>query len=277
MRACFLGVYASSGKEGVYIPTMKRTLSLMLLCLVATGAFAQSRTEEARKRMKGESDDVSSSLVIGTIELFIDVAPELFYFRRLEPTEQRLGYTPHPYSAALPTSGIRTFDNVGPVRSGMLETRLHLSLPQGSLAMEQRAADVKWHIGYWQVFGQYEYLKELAAPYGIHQFNLMVGRKMRFFSSAGDAGVSMGYRNVMIGGDRFDGFEMAWHADLYPVKPFSFSYYGGVMPHTYGSVTNQRISVGLHRGPVRFAVGHHWLDIAGVGFNTFNAGLTVYL
>lgn len=256
---------------------MKRIVCILLIGLTASGAFAQSRTEEARKRMKGESDDAGSGMVLTAMELMIDVAPELFYFRRLDPAEQRLGYTPYPYSAALPTSGIRTFDNVGPVRDGMLETRLHLSLPQGSIAMEQRAADIKWHIGYWQLFGQYEYLKELAAPYGIHQFNVMAGRKMRFFASAGDAGVSLGYRNVMIGGDRFDGVEFAWHADLYPVKPFSISYYGGVMPHTYGSVTNNRISVGLHRGPVRFAVGHHWLDIAGVGFNTFSAGLTVYL
>jgi len=260
-----------------YISTMKRTLILMLLFLVATGAIAQSRTEEARKRMKGERDEVDAGLVLGAVELMIDFGPELFYFRRFHAQEHRLGYTPHPYSAALPTSGIRTFDNVGPVRGGMLEARLHLSLPQGSLAMEQRAADVKWHIGYWQLFGQYEYLKELAAPYGIHQFNMMAGRKMRFFSSAGDAGVSIGYRNVMIGGDRFDGVEFAWHADLYPVKPFSLSYYGGVMPHTYGSVSNNRLSVGVHRGPVRFAVGHHWLDIAGVDFNTFSAGLTVYL
>lgn len=252
-------------------------VALALTVLMAPSVLvAQSRTEEARKRMKGESDSESGGLALAVIDLTIDILPELFYFRPLSLNEPRLRYTPYPYSAAGLGRGIRTFNEEGVGRGSMLETRLNLSLPQGALAMEQRAAEVKWHLGYWLVNGQYEYLKELEAPYGIHQFNLMGGRKFRFFTS-GDAGVSMGYRNVMIGGDRFDGFEMAVHTDLYPVKPFSVSYYGGVMPHINGDITNNRLSVGVHRGPMRFSVGHHWLNIAGIEFNTFSAGFNVYL
>jgi hypothetical protein len=250
---------------------------LALVLLVAPSLLvAQSRTEEARKRMKGDSDSESGGLALAVIDLTIDILPELFYFRPLSLNEPRLRYTPHPYSRSGLGRGIRSFTEDGAGRKSMLETRLNLSLPQGALAMDQKAAEVKWHLGYWFINGQYEYLKELEAPYGIHQFNVMGGRKFRFFTS-GDAGVSMGYRNVMIGGDRFDGLEMAVHSDLYPVKPFSISYYGGAMGHTYGTITNNRLSVGVHRGPMRFSVGHHWLNIAGIEFNTFSAGFNVYL
>jgi len=246
-----------------------------LLCAPSFSA-AQSRTEEARKRMKGESDSESGEMALAVLELTFDILPELFYFRPMYLDEPRLRYTPYPYSDTGLGRGIRTFNDIGGGRESMIEMRMNLSLPQGALAMDQKAAEVKWHLGYWLVNGQYEYLKELDAPYGIHQFNVMGGRKFRFFTS-GDAGVSLGYRNVMIGGDRFDGLEAAIHTDLYPVKPFSLSYYGGWMPHTYGSVTNNRLSIGVHRGPMRFSVGHHWLDIAGIDFNTFSAGFNVYL
>lgn len=259
---------------------MKHTLhsALIVVCLwaaLATAAGAQSRTEEARKRMKGESEG-DSGVFLTVAELFVEVGPELFYFRPIRLNEPRLGYTPYPYSGTGSGRGIRSFSEEVAERPAMLETRLNLSLPQGSLAMEQRAAELKWHVRYWQFFGQYEYLKELKAPYGIHQFNIMAGRKMRFPTS-GDAGVSIGYRNVQLGGDRFDGVEFAWHADLYPVRPVSVSYYGGYMPHTFGDITNNRLSIGVHRGPVRFSVGHHWLDIAGIDFNTFSAGFSLYL
>lgn len=256
----------------------RRFLVLLLIGLLCAPGFAeaQSRTEEARKRMKGESDSESGGIALFLIDMTIDILPELFYFRPIYENEARLQYTPYPYSGSGLGRGIRTFTDDGAARRSMVEMRLNLSLPQGSLAMDQKAAEVKWHLGYWLFDTQYEYMKELEAPYGIHQFNLMAGRKFRFFTS-GDAGVSMGYRNVMLGGDRFDGFEAAVHTDLYPVKPVSISYYGGWMGHTYGMISNQRLSVGAHRGPLRFSVGHHWLNIAGVEFNTFSAGFNVYL
>ncbi len=251
-------------------------IALFATLLAGVPAYGQSRTEEARKRMKGESEDSDSGLAFALIDLTIDVLPELFYFRPIYLNEPRLRYTPYPYSSTGLGRGIRTFATDGPVKTSMLEMRLNLSLPQGSLAMDQKAAEVKWHLGYWLLDTQFEYLKELDAPYGIYQFNLMAGRKFRFFTS-GDAGFSLGYRNVMIGGDRFDGMEAAIHADLYPIRPISIQYYGGYMPHYYGSVTNNRLSIGVHRGPVRFSVGHHWLDVAGIPFNTFSAGFNVYM
>lgn len=252
------------------------TLTLLIVVAFATSLTAQSRTEEARDRMKGESDDSSISFAFTLIELSIDVLPEFFYFRPIFLNEPIIRYTPYPYSGAGLGRGIRSFNPEGAGRGNLLEMRLNLSLPQGSMAMEQRSAELKWHTGYWLMNSQFDYFKELGAPWGIYQFNLMGGRKFRFFTS-GDAGFSMGYRNVMIGGDRFDGLEAAVHADLYPVKPVSISYYSGIMPHTYGDITNTRLSVGIHRGPVRFSVGHHWLNIANIPFNTFSAGFNVYL
>jgi hypothetical protein len=258
--------------------THQRIVVFLILALLCAPSFlaGQSRTEEARKRMKGEDESDTGGLAFTVIEMTLDILPELFYFRPIALNEPRLRYTPYPYSGSGLGRGIRTFNEEGMGRGSMLETRLNLSLPQGALAMDQKAAEVKWHLGYWFINSQYEYLKELKAPYGIHQFNVMGGRKFRFFTS-GDAGVSMGYRNVMIGGDRFDGLEIAVHTDLYPVKPFSVSYYGGAMGHTYGTITNNRLSIGVHRGPMRFSVGHHWLNIAGIEFNTFSAGFNVYL
>lgn len=252
-------------------------LFAVCLALVWPGTlFAQTRTEEARKRLKGDSDSESSELALAVIEMTIDVLPELFYFRPLYLNEPKMRYTPYPYSSVGLGRGIRTFNEDGNGRETLFELKLNLSLPQGALAMDQKAAEVRWHLGYWLIDSQYDYLKELGAPYGIHQFNVMGGRKFRFFTS-GDAGVSFGYRNVMIGGDRFDGIEAAVHTDLYPVQPVSISYYGGFMPHTYGDITNNKLSIGVHRGPMRFSVGHHWLNIAGVRFNTFSAGFNVYL
>jgi len=249
---------------------------ILISVVLATSLSAQSRTEEAKKRMKGESDDATISFALTVIELSINVLPEFFYFRPMHLNEPMIRYTPYPYSSAGLGRGIRSFNEEGAGRGNMFEMRLNLSLPQGTLAMDQRSAELKWHTGYWLLNSQFDSFKELGAPYGIYQFNVMGGRKFRFFTS-GDAGFSLGYRNVMIGGDRFDGLEAAVHADLYPVKPVSISYYSGYMPHIYGDITNTRLSAGIHRGPVRFSVGHHWLNIAGIPFSTFSAGFNVYL
>ena len=70
---------------------------LALVLLVAPSLLvAQSRTEEARKRMKGDSDSESGELAFAVIEMTLDILPELFYFRPLSLNEPRLRYTPYP-------------------------------------------------------------------------------------------------------------------------------------------------------------------------------------
>ncbi len=250
-------------------------LATAILLVLPAWAAAQSRTDEARDRMKGESDSEGEySFVWSAIELSLDILPELFYFRPMSPAETRMGYTAYPFQRAT-FRGIRSFEDDAPSRLFLTETHINMSMPQGRLAMEQRAADLRWHAGYWVLNGRYDYQKEAIADYGIHQFLIAGGRKFRFMPN-GDAGLMIGYRNLRMGGDRFDGPELGVYMDWYLLKPVSLSFYSGTMGHEYASVENTIIRLGVHKGPVRFTLGHQWLDIAGVDFNTLSAGVGVY-
>lgn len=243
----------------------------------ALPALAQSRTEEAKKRLDGEASSTEISLLLSVLEISMEFMPEFFYFRPLSINELPLRYASHPY-ATNPYGellhGIRDFSGET-TKSSLFQASLHTAMPQGAWAMGQYAADVKWNIRAWGVQTRYEYLREALAPYGIHQYNLDVERKFRFFRN-GDAGFFVGMRSIWLGGDTYTGIQAGSNFELYPVKPFSVRFTTSAAAMRYGSVTNQELGVGIHRDHIRFGLSHRWLNILGVPFRTISAGIGVY-
>lgn len=253
---------------------MKKLILLLLILSTSTGVFAQSRTEEAKKRLDGESRGSNSAFIETLIEVSLEYLPEFFYFRRLGPDEPVMGYSPYPYHPGY-GRGIRSFTDVEP-KPRLFHVNLNLSMPQGSLAMEQYAGGAKWNLRYWALQSRYEYLKEAAAPYGIHQFDAAVERKFRFFYS-GDAGLFLGVRRLSLSGDTYWGPEAGSNFEIYPFDPVSIKFTTSAMWQEYGTVTNQELSIGIHRDMLKFSVGYRWLNVHGVPFRTLSAGFGIYL
>ena len=254
---------------------MKKLLLICLLIVPLQSVTAQSRTEKAKDRMEGKSESVSLDVVISVIEFSIELLPEFFYFRSLQPQEPRLSYNSDPYLVN-GKNGIRRFSSLEPGKSGLFDMSLNLSLPQGSLAMEQRSAAFRWNYSYWAFATNYEYMRETDAPFSINQFNIHAGRKFRFFRS-GDADFVLGYRALYMGSSRYDGPEMGIHTRLFPFRPLSLGFSYAAMGHRNGVVENTELHISAHKSKVRFTAGHRWLNIAGVRFNTFTAGFGLYL
>ncbi|MCC5924989.1 MAG: hypothetical protein JJU41_00385 [Bacteroidetes bacterium] len=254
----------------------KRSL-LILVCLLLTDvAFAQSRTEEARKRLDGEHSSTGISTLFAVIELTAEFMPEFFYFRALHPDEPRMRYNPAPFRNPNGNgAGIRNFSGYADDgKSQLLQLRLNTSMPQGSLAMEQFAMEATWHIGYWAINSRYEQLREAAAPYPIRQFNAVVGRKFRFLEN-GDAGLYLGVRSLGIGSSNYLGPELLTNFSWYFKEPFSLNYTYSSMAQRYGFIRNHEFGAGIHRGQLHFALTHRWLDILGIHFRTLSFGVGV--
>jgi hypothetical protein len=249
----------------------------LIMGLSVPVATAQSRTEEAKKRMDGESSSSDISLALAVLDITLEFMPEFFYFRPLRIDEQPLRYNAYPYARdayGFTLNGIRDFSGEE-TRKTLFQANLNTSMPQGALAMEQYAGDLKWHIRAWGVQTRYEYLREAIAPYGIHQFNIDVERKFRFFTT-GDAGFFVGVRSVWMGGDTYVGPEAGTNFELYPFEPFSFRFTTSAALMEYGTVSNQELGIGIHRDNMRFSLSHRWLNIIGVPFRTISAGIGVY-
>lgn len=259
---------------------MRNTIILTALLLGVIGntvTEAQSRTEEAKKRLEGKSSNTSISMIATAIELTLDVLPEFFYFRAIRPNEPRLSYNPTPYNRYNSSyGGIRTFtdDDMEAGQTRMMQLRFNTSMPQGTMAMEQFAFEAKWHLRYWAIQSRYEQLREVAAPYPIRQFNIMVGRKFRFIEN-GDAGLYLGFRNVNLSNDNYSGPELLTDFSWYFHEPFSLNYTFSSMLQEYGFIRNHELNIGLHRGRTNFQLGHRWLDILGVHFRTISFGIGV--
>jgi hypothetical protein len=252
-------------------------LTMLLLAGFSHTAFTQSRTEEAKKRLDGQSSGGDIGLFLSIVELSLEFMPEFFYFRPIRTDEQPLRYTAHPYTRdahGYALHGIRDFSDET-TRTTLFQANVFTSMPQGTMAMEQYAADLKWHIRAWGVQSRYEYMLETNAPYGIHQFNIDLERKFRFFRT-GDAGFFVGVRSVWMGGDTYVGPQAGTNFELYPLDPFSLRFTTSAAVMQYGLVTNQELGIGIHRDQLRFSLSHRWLNIIGVPFRTVSAGIGVY-
>jgi hypothetical protein len=253
-------------------------LAVIILMFLPDLGFTQSRTEEAKKRLDGESSSGSISTLFAVLELTVDFMPEFFYFRALHPDEPRLRYNATPYNRNSGMhSGIRNFSSYEQDgKSKLIQFRFNTSMPQGLLAMEQLALEAKWHIRYWAIQGRYEQLREVAAPYPIRQFNLAGGRKFRFLEN-GDAALYLGVRSLGIGSDSYVGPELLADFSWYFLEPFSLNYTFSSMAQQYGFIRNHELGAGIHRGQLHFGLTHRWLDILGVHFRTLSFGVGVNL
>ena len=236
---------------------------------------AQSRTEEAKDRLDGRSDEppvVRAARII--LEIGIDVMPTFFYFQPLHDNEPPLRYNRYPYHDPY-FRGIRTFDEEQKGRRGLWDVHATFSLPQTSWAMQQASAKIKRNIGYWSLIGGYEYLKEAEAPYAIHQSEFLFERKFRFVSQ-GDGGLQFGLRTLHLDGDIYAGPDIGVNLEIYPWRPFSLGYQGSWTYTTFADVINQQLELGLHIDASRVFFRYRWLDIGGVKFGTFTAGAGFY-
>ncbi len=244
----------------------------VLLFSVIEPVEAQSRTEEAKDRLDGRSDEpavVRAARVAWYIG--IDVMPTFFYFQPVKKDEPPLRYNRYPYQNPHYT-GIRNFQEG---RGGLWDVQGTFSLPQTSRAMRQASAEVKRNIRYWSLMAGYEYLKEENAPYPIHQAEFLFERKFRFFPQ-GDGGFQFGLRTLHLDGDLYAGPDMGINLEIYPWQPFSIAYTGNWAYTTYADVINHQLDFGIHIESARVFFRYRWLDIGGVHFNTFTAGAGFY-
>ncbi len=259
-------------------PASNLLAALLLACLLAFSALpeahAQSRTEEAKDRLDGRSDEPP---VVRAARIFlhigIDVMPTFFYFQPLHPDEPALSYNRYPYQNPY-YSGIRNFQEESN-RRGLWDVQATFSLPQTSWAMQQASAQVKRNIRYWSLIAGYEYLKEPGAPYPIHQSEFLFERKFRFLPQ-GDGGFQFGLRTLHLDGDVYAGPDLGVNLEIYPWRPFSLAYNASWTYTTYADVINQQLDLGIHVDATRFFFRYRWLDIGGVKFGTFTAGAGFY-
>jgi len=253
--------------------TRKALLMVLLLLLAAQSITAQSRTEEAKKRLEGESDDIGVSALITFLEIGAEFMPEFFYFRAIRPDEVPLRYNAIPYyGRGRYNAGIRNFSGLeDDGKASLVQLRLNTSMPQGSLAMEQFSGELKWHIRYWAVHSRYEQLREATAPYPIRQFNVAAGRKFRFLEN-GDGVLYLGFRTLGLGADHYTGPELMTDFSWYFREPFSAHYTYSSMVQTYGFINNHEFGLQLHRQNMSFGLSYRWLDILGVHFRTLSFG-----
>ncbi len=262
---------------------MQPPTSSLLFATLLTGVLllsglpaveAQSRTEEAKDRLDGRSDEPP---VIRAARFFlhigIDVMPTFFYFQPMYDDEPPLRYNRYPYQNPH-YRGIRNFEEDAD-RRGLWDLQATFSLPQTSWAMQQASAKVKRNIRYWSLIAGYEYLKEAEAPYAIHQSEFLFERKFRFIDR-GDGGLQVGLRTLYLDGDIYGGPDFGVNLEIYPWRPFSLAYKGSWTYTTFADVINQQLELGLHLDASRVFFRYRWLDIGGVKFGTLTAGYGIY-
>ncbi len=251
-------------------------IGLLLLSGLTTmpDVQAQSRTEEAKDRLDGKSDEppiVRAARIF--LHIGIDVMPTFFYFQPLYADEPPLRYNRYPYQNPN-YNGIRNFaDDEG--RGGLWDVQATFSLPQTSWAMQQASARVKRNIRYWSLIAGYEYLKEAGAPYPIHQSEFLFERKFRFLPQ-GDGGFQFGLRTLHLDGDIYAGPDFGVNLEIFPWRPFSLAYNASWTYTTFADVINQQLDFGIHIDASRVFFRYRWLDIGGVKFGTFTAGAGFY-
>jgi len=234
--------------------------------------FAQSKTEEARERMRGNKSSSSTSAFAFFFEASIEFMPYLFFFTGNDPDTPRLSYNPNPFDPVLRGYGYGIRDFSGNGQFGMLDTQFVLNLPTTSKAPSITSADFRWHLQYWAIRGGYSYLKESAAPFGIHQYHTGIERKFRFLNQA-DAGFFMGYRSFHLSGDQFHGFDTGADVTLYITNPISLQYKFELTVLRYDEAYQHHVNLNLHRDRFRFTLGYRHLDLYGVPFSGLTAGV----
>ncbi|MBP3193326.1 hypothetical protein [Natronogracilivirga saccharolytica] len=244
---------------------------MVLLAAPGQPLGAQSRTEDAKDRLDGKDDPAIVQAARIAWHIGIDVMPAFFYFQPIEEDEPKLRYNRHPYQDPQ-FSGIRNFDDG---YSGLWDIQGTFSLPQTSRAMQQVSATVKRNIGYWSLSAGYEYLKEDAAPYPIHQGQFLIGRKFRFHPK-GDGGLQFGMRTLQLDGDYYPGPDIGVNLEMFPLRPFSIGYQGNWTYTRFADVINHQLDLGIHLSSSRVFFRYRWLDIGGIKFDTLTAGYGIY-
>lgn len=263
-------------------PALLPVFALILFLLLAGSATAAapdddddngSRTEEAKDRLDGIGGNVVVQAARVMWYVGIDVMPEFFYFRPVHRDEPPLRYNRYPYRHP-EYRGIRIFDPEEG-RRGLWHAQGTFSLPQTTRAMQQASVQLKRNIRYWSLIAGYEYLKEDAAPYPIHQGELLLERKFRFVQQ-GDGGLQFGLRTLQLDGTYYPGPDIGVNLEVYPWRPFSIGYKGSWTYTRFADVINHQLDFGIHIESSRVFFRYRWLDIGGVKFDTFTAGAGFY-
>ncbi len=235
--------------------------------------IAQSDTEEARERLRGNSrasgGSSTASFFVEAIGSFRTFA-HLLYFTDIEhKSPPKPGYSAIPFSPVNEVRGLVQYESGKKV---MAEVSANLAQFDGIGNSTIRNFDGRLYAGYWVFEGGYEYLRESGAPFGISQYNLNAGRKLRLIPSA-DAHIFLGYRSLGMAGERFDMFDTGLHLRLFLFDPLSISYTGTASFAKYTSVYNHTIDLGVNFNQFTVNIGWRNLDIGGVTFNGFTTGV----
>jgi hypothetical protein len=263
--------------------------------IVLTGIFglliqfpnvqAQSKTERVEEKVKsggdsGSSSDSDSDSIVGFFfELFFDLLPDLFYIQKYSPQEYHAFYNPYPYfPASYSTNGLRSYESN---KLFALQFDLDNSHYLFNQTDQNLALSGKWSFGYWGVDASYRRWAERGAPIAMHQFQVAVERKMRFFPHS-EAGVQLGYQGFGLRGVRYNGAVLGFESDYYWFKPISFQFnYAGSLIAAHKSenilpVSTLQTGARYHFQNAALGAYYQRLNFDGVVFNSFNIGLSVY-
>ena len=260
---------------------MRSRTSLFIMLILLLGfisvsvrynpVVAQSRTEDAKDRLDGKGGIDVANAVRFMMYFGGDAIPYFLYFGPLYEHPPEMGYNRYPYETPY-FQGIRNFESG---QRGLWDVQATFSLPQTYEAMLQASAEVKRNMRFWSYLTSYEYLRERAAPYPIHQMRLAVERKFRFMPQ-GDGGLQFGVRTLGLDGDFYAGPEFAVNMEVYPWRPFSLAYTGSYTYTTFADVVNHQATLGIHMRSSRVFFRYRWLDIGGIWFRTLTAGTGFY-
>lgn len=217
-----------------------------LALTVPTKIFSQSKTDSVEDKLNGKDKDSKSGISTESsdevngffAELFVEIGRLVFgyllYIDEYEEQPVTMRYNPYPYFYDF--KGINTVRSLnGDLKSSKYYS-LDLSRPPLTNTDSNFGLQLGYSRGFWGVHGQYRLWDEVGARKYMHQLNLDIERKMRWFPQS-EAGLLLGYGQINIRAAAYPGLTFGFRSDYYWVKPISgfLIWRGTIYNTTYSS------------------------------------------
>ncbi len=265
---------------------MKQIHFGLILLLLCTMSFSQTKTEDAKKKLDSQDEETTEAETGDNengfdnfcseifFDLFMEIAGQLaFNYSFAEHQNlQPVYYIQYPYVTG-ESSGIRT-------HLPGSNTSFQAGISTGynyEDELSNFSAGADYHFNGWAVRARIKYLKESGAPYGIYYGLLKIERKAVAFSFL-DMGSSMGLGNLRMEGDNYPGFIMGFNLEVFPVKPVSIVFRPGVLfPFDSPSqITDTIIGLNFHFNESYIGIHQNYFSISDIEFTSTNVKFGYY-
>jgi hypothetical protein len=277
--------------------SMIKTTRYILIILVLTTIVipqvivAQSKTDKVEDKLDGNdksgssgntSGNTSSSSSGGPLsDFFVELVfqtfrfafTEIFYIEKYSPEEDILTYNPYPYYPyGYEAHGLRNYNST---KQSSFSVNLDLSRPPLTAWDTNYGISAEYSFQYWGLHSSYRMWDEEGSLSYMHQFDVALERKMRYFPNA-EAGFLLGYQRTTISGNRYNGLMFGFESDYYWFKPVSaqFNWRGTL----YENTSSNFIQTGLryHLKNAAITLNYQVLDFEGIVFKGINLGYAVW-